>query len=49
MQKYPILIYRNSDFIRSIIEERINVKKSNKPDKDQIQLTLLPGFNFTNR
>ena len=35
-----ITISSNEDFIRRVIEERIKVKKSHRPDKDQIQLIL---------
>ena len=35
-----ITISSNEDFIRRVIEERIKVKKSDRPDKDQIQLIL---------
>ena len=35
-----ITISTNDDFIRRVIEERIKVKKSNRADKDQIQLIL---------
>ena len=35
-----ITISSNEDFIRRVVEERIEVKKSNRPDKDQIQLIL---------
>jgi hypothetical protein len=35
-----ITIKSDDDFIKSIIEERIKVKKSNSPDRDQIQLIL---------
>ena len=30
----------NEDFIRKVIEERIRIRKSNRPDRDQIQLIL---------
>ena len=33
-------ISSNEDFIRRVIEERISIKKSNREDKDQIQLIL---------
>jgi len=35
-----ITISSNEDFIRRVIEERIKIKKSNRADKDQIQLIL---------
>ena len=35
-----ITISSNEDFIRKMIEERMKVKKSNRADKDQIQLIL---------
>ncbi|MGP6207903.1 hypothetical protein ACNF42_07760 [Cuniculiplasma sp. SKW3] len=35
-----ITISSSEDFIRKVIEERIKVKKSNRSDKDQIQLIL---------
>ena len=35
-----ITISSNEDFIKRVIEERISIKKSNRPDKDQIQLIL---------
>ena len=35
-----ITISSNEDFIRRVIEERIKIKKSDRPDKDQIQLIL---------
>jgi len=35
-----ITISPNDDFIRKVIEERMKVKKSNRKDKDQIQLIL---------
>ncbi|MBD6956391.1 MAG: hypothetical protein F9Y92_07145 [Thermoplasmatales archaeon] len=35
-----ITIHSNEDFIRKLIEERMKVKKSNRPDRDQIQLIL---------
>ena len=35
-----ITIRPDEDFIKSIIEERIKVKKSNNPNRDQIQLIL---------
>ncbi|MEM3845104.1 MAG: hypothetical protein QXU98_05325, partial [Candidatus Parvarchaeota archaeon] len=35
-----ITITKEDDFIRKVIEERINIKKSDRQDKDQIQLIL---------
>ncbi len=35
-----ITITQNDDFIRKLIEKRIETKKSNRPEKDQIQLIL---------
>jgi hypothetical protein len=35
-----IIISANDDFIRKLIEERMKVKKSDREDKDQIQLIL---------
>ena len=35
-----IEVNAGDDFIRKVIEERIRIKKSNRPDKDQIQLIL---------